>query len=400
MRVVGIIAEYNPLHNGHIYHLEEAKRRSGAEECIVVMSGNFVQRGEPACTDKFTRAEWALQAGADLVLELPSCFAVASAERFAEGAVKTLAATGVVTDLAFGVETKNYAALERIANLLDRQPSNFRLILLHHLKEGKSYPRAQYEALCDFGLPQDELELLKLPNNILAIEYLKCLRRFAPHIRPLPIERIGNRYNDTELSDTVSGATAIREAFKNGDDRVYDALPLYVSGALRFDAQFPLTLSDMGPMILQKIRSMSLEELSQIPDVNEGFEQLLFKAVRKCVTVEELLEAVKSRRYTMARCKRILICALLGIRSELAETLLSSPEHLYLRVLGLQRIGRGLLSAVASAGTAPVLLRNSDLNRLSDAARFSVSIDACSTDLLAFALRRDLHRDSQSAVSV
>ena len=125
MRVVGIVAEYNPLHNGHIYHMEEAKRQAEADFCIIAMSGNFVQRGEPACTDKFTRADWALRAGADLVVEIPQCLAVASAERYAEGAIKILAATGVVTDIAFGVETDDLDALYRIADILDREPQSF-----------------------------------------------------------------------------------------------------------------------------------------------------------------------------------------------------------------------------------------------------------------------------------
>ncbi|MBQ6236169.1 MAG: nucleotidyltransferase family protein, partial [Clostridia bacterium] len=143
MRVVGIIAEYNPLHNGHIYHMEESKKQAGSEFCVVAMSGNFVQRGEPACTDKFTRAEWAVMGGADLVVEIPTVFAVSSAERFAEGAVKTLAATGVVTDLAFGVETDDVNVLYHLADILEREPPNLRIYLMHHLKQGKSYPRAQ-----------------------------------------------------------------------------------------------------------------------------------------------------------------------------------------------------------------------------------------------------------------
>ncbi|MBQ3486880.1 MAG: nucleotidyltransferase family protein, partial [Clostridia bacterium] len=151
MRVVGVIAEYNPLHNGHIYHLEQAKRKTGASYCIVVMSGNFVQRGEPACTDKFTRAEWALQAGADLVIELPTVFANASAERFAEGAVRLLHATGLVTDLAFGAEQGDIGKLSQLADYLAEEPAEFKSYLQYHLKMGESFPRARYEALQDMG---------------------------------------------------------------------------------------------------------------------------------------------------------------------------------------------------------------------------------------------------------
>ena len=270
MRVVGIIAEYNPLHNGHIYHMEESMQQAGAEYCIVAMSGNFVQRGEPACTDKYTRAEWAVMGGADIVTEIPTAFSVASAERFAEGGVKTLAATGVVTDLAFGVETEDLNALYHLADLLDREPGGFRVYLNYHLKQGKSFPRAQYDALADLGVPGNELEILQQPNNILAVEYLKSLRRYAPEIRPLPIRRIGNRYNSNVLTGKLSSATAIREALLNGDESVYDTMPMSVAAAMRFDSQFPVTFDRFGAMLLYRLRSMSLEELAALPDVSEG----------------------------------------------------------------------------------------------------------------------------------
>ena len=400
MRVVGIIAEYNPLHNGHIYHIEESKKQAGSEFCVVAMSGNFVQRGEPACTDKFTRAEWAVMGGADLVVEIPTAYAVSSAERFAEGAVKTLAATGVVTDLAFGVETEDLNALYHIADLLDREPANLRVYLMHHLKQGKSFPRAQYDALADLGVPENELEILRQPNNILAVEYLKSIRRYAPEIRPLPIQRIGNKYNSTVLTGKLSSATAIREALLNGDESVYDAMPMSVAAAMRFDAQFPVTFDRFAPMLLYRLRSMTLEELAELPDVAEGFEQVLYRAARQAVDLPSLLELIKSKRYTLARCKRVLVSALLHVPSGMADVLGKRSSDLYLHVLGLKRIGRGLLAAMASSASAPVILRHSDLLNCTDTARASIAIDALSTDLYAIALGRDLHRDAQSAITV
>ena len=400
MRVVGIIAEYNPLHNGHIYHMEESMQQAGAEYCIVAMSGNFVQRGEPACTDKYTRAEWAVMGGADIVTEIPTAFSVASAERFAEGGVKTLAATGVVTDLAFGVETEDLNALYHLADLLDREPGGFRVYLNYHLKQGKSFPRAQYDALADLGVPGNELEILQQPNNILAVEYLKSLRRYAPEIRPLPIRRIGNRYNSNVLTGKLSSATAIREALLNGDESVYDTMPMSVAAAMRFDSQFPVTFDRFGAMLLYRLRSMSLEELAALPDVSEGFEQVLHRAVRQATDLPSLLEQIKSKRYTLARCKRILVSALLHIPNGFADALGEKRENLYLHVLGMKRMGRGLLSAMASKADAPVILRNSDVQNCSEIARASLSIDALSTDLYAYALGRELHRDAQSAITV
>ena len=400
MRVVGIIAEYNPLHNGHIYHMEESKKQAGSEFCVVAMSGNFVQRGEPACTDKFTRAEWAVMGGADLVVEIPTVFAVSSAEHFAEGAVKTLAATGVVTDLAFGVETDDLNALYHLADILDREPAGFGVYLTYHLKQGKSFPRAQYDALADFGVPENELAILQQPNNILAVEYLKSIRRFAPELRPLPIQRIGNKYNSNVLTGRLSSATAIREALLGGDEAVYDTMPMSVAAAMRFDSQFPVTFDRFTSMLLYRLRTMTLEELAALPDVSEGFEQVLYRAARQATDLNSLLELIKSKRYTLARCKRILVSALLHIPKGFSGTLGAKREDLYLHVLGMKRIGRGLLSAMASKAEAPVILRNADLQNCSELARASLAIDALSTDLYAYALGRDLHRDAQSAITV
>ena len=392
MRVIGIVAEYNPLHNGHIYHMEESKKQAGADFCVVAMSGNFVQRGEPACTDKFTRAEWAVMGGADIVTEIPTAFAVSSAERFAQGAVMTLAATGVVTD--------DINALYHLADLLDREPANFRVYLNYHLKQGKSYPRAQYDALADLGVPEDELAILGQPNNILAVEYLKSLRRYAPNILPLPIQRIGNKYNSTVLTGKLSSATAIREALLGGDESVYDTMPMSVAAAMRFDSQFPVTFDRFAPMLLYRLRTMSLEELKALPDVTEGFEQVLYRAARQATDLPSLLEAIKSKRYTLARCKRILVSALLHVPDGMTDALAERYDNLYLHVLGLKRIGRGLLSAMASRASAPVILRNSDMQNCTEIARASLAIDALSTDLYGYALARELHRDAQSAITV
>ncbi|MDO4852215.1 MAG: nucleotidyltransferase family protein [Clostridia bacterium] len=400
MRVVGIVAEYNPLHNGHIYHMEQAKKAAEADFCIIAMSGNFVQRGEPACADKFTRAEWALRAGADMIVEIPQCLAVASAERYAEGAVKVLASTGVVTDIAFGVETDDLNALYRIADILDREPPAFRANLAYHLKEGKSYPRAQFDALADLDIPRSDIAILTQPNNILAVEYIKAIRRNAPQIRILPIRRVGNGYNDTQLSGELSSATAIREALKSGNDAVLSAMPLFVSGAAKFDSQFPVTLETFGPLILYRLRSMSLDDLSSLPDVAEGFEQVLARAVRTAPDLATFLESVKSKRYTMARCKRIAVSALLHIQAGLAEELLDHRENLYLRVLGFLTQSRGLLAAMASVGSAPVILRNSDIADCTDTARDSLAIDAFGTDLFAYVLGREVHRDAMSAIKL
>jgi predicted nucleotidyltransferase len=400
MRVVGVIAEYNPLHNGHIYHLEQAKRKTGASYCIVVMSGNFVQRGEPACTDKFTRAEWALQAGADLVIELPTVFANASAERFAEGAVRLLHATGLVTDLAFGAEQGDIAKLSQLADYLAEEPPEFKSYLQYHLKMGESFPRARYEALQDMGADPEFLSELVKPNNILAMEYLRSLHRYAPEICPVPIERIGGGYNDDFLTGEYSSATAIRAAIREGNTQVLSTMPLFVSGAMQFDPQFPLTVNDVGDMMLYKLRLMRAEEVQHLPDVREGFEQNLLKAARTAVDGESFFEMVKTKRYTMARVKRIGMSALLDVSEELVEDMSTDDRNLYFRVLGMRRDARSLLSAMASISKTPLIMRNADIVKCTDVARVSLRVDALSTDILSYALRKPLHRDSEAAILV
>lgn len=397
MRVVGIVAEYNPLHNGHIYHMEQAKKKTGASYCVVVMSGNFVQRGEPACTDKFTRAQWALEAGADLVIELPSVFAVASAERFATGAVRLLEQTGIVTDIAFGCEQSSLPVLEELAELIAQEPPLYKRYLQYHLREGKSYPRARMEALSDIGVGQQTLSEISQPNNILAMEYLRALKKLHSPITPVPIERIGGGYNDPYLTGEYSSAGAIRDAVKAGDRQALSALPLFVSGAMQFDDQFPLTVNDVSAMMLYKLRFMTPEQIRLLPDVSEGLEQAIASAARTSVDGDSFFSAIKSRRYTMARCKRIGMSALLDISADLCEDM-EQDENLYFRILGMRRDARALLSAMASISRTPVILRNADMNKCTDVARASLRVDALSTDILSYALQKPLHRDSEAAV--
>ena len=213
MRMAGVIAEYNPLHNGHVYHLERTRAQTGCDYVAVVMSGDYVQRGEPAVADKFTRASWALQSGADIVLELPAVYAAASAERFAAGGVRILAGTGVLTHLCFGSETPDVRQLQAAADALSQEPPAFRETLKEELSLGKSYPRARYDALARCGASETLLRVLSAPNSILGVEYIRFLRQYAPGAQPVAIGRIGAGYNDAALIEgRFSSATAIREA--------------------------------------------------------------------------------------------------------------------------------------------------------------------------------------------
>lgn len=398
MRVVGVIAEYNPLHNGHIYHLEQARANSKADYCVVVLSGNFVQRGEAACTDKFTRTEWALKAGADLVLELPSVYAVAPAERFASGGVRTLAATGVVTDLAFGCEAPDLQTLYQISDIIASEPPALQEAIKKHLSMGKSYPRARFDALSEYGVPRTMLNAIAQPNNILAVEYLRAIRQFAPAIEPLPVTRVGTGYHSEEMVGEYASATAIRKAIVDGRKEILSAMPLFVGAPLMYDDQFIIALDTLSDLMLYAIRRMSAAELANLPDVCEGFENVMYRAVRSVRTLSDFFDEVKTKRYTLARCKRIAVCALLGITNDQVRQLNGSREGSYLRVLGFQKKARALISEIARQKTAPLILRNSDLEACPPMIRRNFETDALSTDILCYATTQEIKRDYSGPV--
>ncbi len=398
MRVVGIIAEYNPLHNGHIYHLEQARAQSGADYCVVVLSGNFVQRGEAACTDKFSRANWALRAGADLVLELPSVYAVAPAERFATGAVRTLAATGVVTDLAFGCEAPDLQTLYQISDIIATEPPALQDAIKKHLSLGKSYPRARFDALSEYGVPKSMLAAIAQPNNILAVEYLGAIRQYAAGIEPLPIERVGTGYHSEEIVGSFASATAIRKAIIEGRNEILSTMPSFVGGPLLYDDQFIIPQEALSDVMLYAIRRMTVGELAALPDVAEGFENVLYRSVREARTLTELYEKIKTKRYTLARCKRIVASALLGITADQVRKLTQSREGSYLKVLGFRRQARALISEIAKCKTAPMLLRNSDLEDFPSFVRQNLETDILSTDILRYVTTQEIKHDLSGAI--
>ncbi len=398
MRVVGIIAEYNPLHNGHVYHLEQARQKSNADYCIVVMSGNFVQRGEAACTDKFSRAAWALRAGADLVLELPSLYAVSPAERFAAGGVRTLSGTGVVTDLAFGCESPDLQTLYQISDIITSEPPALQEAIKKHLALGKSYPRARFDALSEYGVPKNMLNAIAQPNNILAVEYLNAIRQYADMIEPLPIERVGTGYHSEEMAGEFASATAIRKALVEGRRDILSTMPNFVGGPLLYDEQFIIPQEALSDVMLYAIRRLSAAQLADLPDVGEGFENVLYRSVRQARTLAEFYDLIKTKRYTLARCRRIAASALLGITNEQMKKTVLSREGSYLKVLGFLKKARPLISEIGKNKTAPLILRNSDIEQCPPFVRQNVETDMLSTDILSYVSSQEIKRDLSGPV--
>ena len=317
-RVLGIIAEYNPFHNGHMYHLQKAKEQSGAQYCICVMSGNFVQRGNTSIVNKWKKAEMALLNGVDLVIELPTIYSVASAEGFSLGAIKLLNNLKIVDAISFGTETSDFAALNNISSIVNEEPMKYKSILNSELKKGLSFPKARENALMLYLNDNKRYDnILNTPNNILAIEYLKALKKIKSTIQPIPVKREKVYYNDNVIVDEFASATAIRKLLKNEEfSEIRKVVPKSTYQILKKETELGnvvLDLSRYEKEIIYNLRRMTVSEIAELPDVNEGLEHSLKNAANYSNDITNLINIVKTKRYTVTRIQRILICALLGI---------------------------------------------------------------------------------------
>ena len=351
----GIIAEYNPFHNGHLYQLREATRLTG-QPVVVAMSASFMQRGEPACLSKWLRARLAVENGAALVLELPAAFSLRSAQFFASGGVQLLAATGSVTTLSCGVESPelDFGALaQRITS--DAAQGRIRSLL----SQGKSYAAAcaavLSEAQQEAGVTAMQASSnegkafagLTKPNDILALEYAKALQ--ATDIKPLFIERRGDGYNDREISGTMSSATAIRQALNNSDDGWQQAVPASVRQALLDNAPgYDAAL--LWQLLRYKLRLMSVDAIADACQCSEGLENLL-KDAAACPSFAEALQLCTSKRYTTSRIRRLFMQLLLDVPRWRWED--NAPA--YLRVLAFNDTGRQLLKQMKSTASLPII---------------------------------------------
>ena len=402
MSVVGIIAEYNPLHNGHIYHIEQAKKLADTEDVIISMSGNFVQRGEPAVADKYTRAEWAIRSGASFVMELPTVYAISSAERFALGAVRQLASTGIVTHLAFGCEDDDFDVLNQAAEMLSNETPAFKNELHAQLKTGKSYPKARYDALKNTGTPEPFLEIIKKPNNVLAIEYLRALKLYAPDIIPVPIKRNGNSYDEEELTGPISSSTSIRQALETHNESVLETMPFFVGGSMYYDESYPVTMTNFEQMILYRMKTMSRTDISALPDIteSEGYANLLYSAAKNADSLQDLLDKIKTKRYTLARCKRILLAALLHITAADIYNTVQSPDSEYIHPLAISKTKQSLLSSIRKYSSCPEIIRNSDIEFCNNGIKRNLYLDNLSTDVYSIASQNTVHHDYQGVVFI
>lgn len=377
MVISSLICEFDPFHNGHKYLLD-SMRQSGADCIIACMSGNFTQRGEPAAFDKRSRTEAAILCGADLVLELPVTFACAGAERFAFGGVSILDALGCVDSIFFGSECGDIEKLKTAAAAL--QDEKLGIVIKEKLSFGVTFAAAREQAVCEL-CGTETAGLLRDPNNILGIEYLKALFTLESKITPHTITRTGAGHNSFGIKDNTASGSYLRQLAISGQpfEKFVPAAAFEVFRRALMDFS-PCSMNNIEKAVLFRLRTMTPGQLALLPDVGEGLENRLYSAVRTCNSVEEILTAVKTKRYTMSRLRRILACAILDIT---AGDMLPSPP--YIRVLGFNKTGGAALSEIKRSCTLPIITRSSELSRLGDECRQSFGLESRCDDIYALA---------------
>lgn len=357
-KVLGIIAEYNPFHNGHLLHLTKSKEETGAKYSICIMSGNFVQRGNTSIVNKWVKTEMALKSGIDLVLELPTVYSISSAENFAEGAIKLLNSLKIVDTISFGSENSDIDILNRISGILYEEPKQYVEFLNEELKKGLSFPKARENAILLYLNDKKYSNILNQPNNTLAIEYLKALKKYKSHIMSISIKREKAFYNSNCIVDEYASATAIRNMIINNQfNDIRKVMPRLAYDLLMQEIennQYVIDISNFEKEILYSIRRLSTADLKKFPEVNEGLENAIKNAANSCNTLAELINIIKSKRYTQTRIQRILLYILLNITKK--DMYISRKTVPYARILGYSQKGKELISEIYNANPKITLI--------------------------------------------
>lgn len=380
--VLGIIAEYNPLHNGHLYHIQNAKEKAKAEYVIAVITGNFTQRGNTSIINKWEKAKMALEAGVDLVVELPVVYSVSSAENFADGAIKILKQLSV-THISFGMEASNIADLNNIAKIFTNEPEEFSSILKNELKTGVSYPKAKQNALVKYTKNEDYEKIITGSNNILAIEYLKAIKRHRANIIPIGIKREKVFYNSKKIIDEYASSTGIRHLLLNNQfDEITKVVPSFTFDTIienMKNGTYSKDLTKYSDLIIYKLRTMTKEAIGNLPGVTEGLENVIKNSANKTNNIIELINMIKSKRYTQTKIQRILIYAILGITKqdmEIAQRIIP-----YIRILGCNPKGKRIISKVDSKAKLITSLKKFEETNYNRRYKRLIDIDKNATDV-------------------
>lgn len=386
MRIAGIIAEYDPFHNGHAAHIAATRAENGgnASHVVAVISGNFTQRGEPALLSKFHRAEMALSCGADLVLEMPLPWAMSPAESFAAGGIAILKALGCINLLSFGSECGNVALLKRLAEL--SQDSSYQSALKETLDNGVLYAAASQLA-AEKVVGKEASYALASPNNTLAIEYLRAIAAQDANWDVFTLQRQGALHNEPVAKDAFASASMIRELVRKDNLDLLSAYMPEESAHLLKNAysngQVTTQTTRLEDALIAQLRRMTVQEYATLPWLSEGLENRLYREIRTATDYEALLNAVKTRRYPMARLRRVLWASLIGLTTDDANGL---PP--YIRILGMNERGREILSVTSP--TLPIISRASQIQELDERAKRVYTLECAATDLHALAMANPL----------
>lgn len=382
MNVLAIIAEYNPMHNGHVFQINEAKKITNADFVITCMGGNFTQRGNTSIVSKFEKTKMALLNGSDIVIELPTIYSVSSSENFAYGAIKILKELNFVTHISFGIEEENIQKLQDIAELLQNEPLGYCKILKEQLDLGVSYPEARAKAVSIYLNNIEYETIMHGSNNILAIEYLKQMKKQKANFVPIGIKRNKVSYNSTKIIEDYASSSAIRKFIYNNELlQIKSVMPKSAYEILINNIKngtYNIDLNNYAKIIIYKLRTMSLKQISNLPDVNEGIENLIKSSADKTNNISELIKLVKSKRYTQTRIQRILIYALLNITKQ--DMKISKKTSPYIRVLGCTKKGQKLLKEIPQ-NRLITSLKKYEQNKLNKNITRMLEIDKSATNI-------------------
>lgn len=349
MKVCGIVCEYNPFHKGHAYQIEDTRRQLGEDTCIIsVMSGNFVQRGEASICSKFARGEMAVEAGVNLVIELPTVYAMASAEYFAKGAIEILKATGVCDYISFGSECDDLNLLKETA--FHVKSDEFINKIKEEMKNGVSFPKARTLALEDKAMKN----IIEKPNNILAIEYINALK--DSDIKFINVKREGAHHDSEETVGDIASASNIRN-FIHFENEYKKFLPETSASILEREIKkgmAPIKTTDFESMILYSLRKMTFDDMKKLEGSQDGLAERLYKATGKANCLEDIYTAIKTKRYTLSRIRRLVMQAFLGITK---DDILKKAE--YIKVIAFDTKGQKLLKEMKLKSSLPVITKNS-----------------------------------------
>lgn len=372
MKVVGFVTEYNPFHYGHKFHLENSLTLTGATHSIAIMSSSFVQRGEPAMLDKWSRAKMAVDNGVDLVIELPFIYSVQSAELFAYGAVNILNSLDVVNYLSFGSELGEIEPLEIIADILNKEPKKYKESLRNNLDKGLSFSVSRSLAVEEYAANvgidfQAFGDILKQSNNILGIEYIKALKKLDSTITPYAIARQGDKYNDSTITSLFASATGIRNKLQNeGLESVKDLMPLESYKVLEeFYNQYQdfNYLENYNNIFSYIFRSWTKEDMNQIMDMESGLENRIIDKSKLSYDINCVVDSISTKRYAKTRIKRILIHMLAGLKKETIVTAYATPPS-YIRILASNTKGLEILNKIKLQSVIPIVTKFADYKYL------------------------------------